>query len=552
MESFDITKRISDSLATEKKINSAKIAIKYFSQEKNKLEYADNSYHLAELLVRNQNYQAAINYLLIARKLNTELERIDKLIEINNLLGRIYLHNKFDSRQALEFFFEALNYSKNIKNQDNIGEIYNNLSQIYLFVKDYSKASVFAKRSYSVYKGMNDSVGVALSLNTIGRVERGQKNYEKAISYFKESLQIHKLLKCLDGEALNYKNMGLVYFDCNDLNISKELLLKSLNIYKGQHNTFHISENTFYLGKVHFLLNEIDIALDYLKQSLMASKSSCCLDNELRVNRLLSEVYEKKDDFVSALNYFKSYTTLLDSLKSKENAMRLNEMRSRFNFTEQQKELQIKDQENFILKRNQKINKLKLYIVFWALSFVIILGVIIVKVLSKGREKDRELLTINTKKHLEQKEIMEAELKNKQEELTNLAIHIAHRNEFMNKIQKSLKKLEKCPDKEKEAEIKSILLFLNRNILINQEIAALEHNIDEHLQDFFDKLTKQFPDLTRKEQQLCGLLRLNLSTKDIASIRNSSVKAVEMGRYRLRSKLGLQTTDKITEFLQKI
>jgi DNA-binding CsgD family transcriptional regulator len=55
--------------------------------------------------------------------------------------------------------------------------------------------------------------------------------------------------------------------------------------------------------------------------------------------------------------------------------------------------------------------------------------------------------------------------------------------------------------------------------------------------------------LTLNEQKLCAFLRLNLNTKDIANIMGISLRGVEVARYRLRKKLGLQRGQNLSKFI---
>ena len=47
------------------------------------------------------------------------------------------------------------------------------------------------------------------------------------------------------------------------------------------------------------------------------------------------------------------------------------------------------------------------------------------------------------------------------------------------------------------------------------------------------------------------MLRINLSTKEIANMLNLTVRGVESARYRLRRKLNLPSEDGLTDFLIK-
>ena len=45
---------------------------------------------------------------------------------------------------------------------------------------------------------------------------------------------------------------------------------------------------------------------------------------------------------------------------------------------------------------------------------------------------------------------------------------------------------------------------------------------------------------------------MNLSTKEIASIMNVSVRAIELRRYRLRKRLGLEGETNLVDFLMDL
>ena len=87
---------------------------------------------------------------------------------------------------------------------------------------------------------------------------------------------------------------------------------------------------------------------------------------------------------------------------------------------------------------------------------------------------------------------------------------------------------------------------------IDKERKTFYLYVEETNSDFFLKLERNFPALTLKEKQLAALLRLNLSSKDIAHLQNISAKSVEMNRYRLRQKMNLETGDSLTELINKI
>lgn len=70
--------------------------------------------------------------------------------------------------------------------------------------------------------------------------------------------------------------------------------------------------------------------------------------------------------------------------------------------------------------------------------------------------------------------------------------------------------------------------------------------------NFFKRLKEMHPQLTNNDLRLCACLRLNMETKDIASLMNLSVRAVENNRYRLRKKLDLKPTQNLNEYFLNI
>lgn len=75
---------------------------------------------------------------------------------------------------------------------------------------------------------------------------------------------------------------------------------------------------------------------------------------------------------------------------------------------------------------------------------------------------------------------------------------------------------------------------------------------EEKHKNFFKKLKMLYPQLTNNDLRLCACLKLGLESKDIASLMNISVRAVENNRYRLRKKLDLKPTQNLNDCFMEI
>ena len=58
--------------------------------------------------------------------------------------------------------------------------------------------------------------------------------------------------------------------------------------------------------------------------------------------------------------------------------------------------------------------------------------------------------------------------------------------------------------------------------------------------EFSTELRNRYPSLTNADLQFCGLIRLELSNKEISSILNIEIESLYRKKYRLQKKMGLQ------------
>lgn len=84
----------------------------------------------------------------------------------------------------------------------------------------------------------------------------------------------------------------------------------------------------------------------------------------------------------------------------------------------------------------------------------------------------------------------------------------------------------------------------------NAKNTETEVLIDQISADFMERLSLLHPDLSRNEKRLASLLKIDLTTKEIASIIDSTPKTVNMARYRLRKRMNLENDESLTEYIK--
>ena len=94
-----------------------------------------------------------------------------------------------------------------------------------------------------------------------------------------------------------------------------------------------------------------------------------------------------------------------------------------------------------------------------------------------------------------------------------------------------------------------LVITINTKLKNNDDWEYFKKAFDNSDQSLFSKLKKVHPELTKNDFKLCAYLRLNLSSKEIAPLLNISVHSVEIKRYRLRKKMGLDRKQGIVEYI---
>ncbi|PWE00159.1 helix-turn-helix and ligand-binding sensor domain-containing protein [Marinilabilia rubra] len=186
---------------------------------------------------------------------------------------------------------------------------------------------------------------------------------------------------------------------------------------------------------------------------------------------------------------------------------------------------------------------------------------------SRQREKIREREKYREKEEVLKREALENEkemirlrneklrnnMKHKEKELANSTMHIIHKNEFLIKVKEELQKVRKADDpKVVEKKVGTVIRQIDRDIDNDAHWEIFETHLEQVHEEFLKRLTDQHKDLSAREMRLAAYLRMNMSSKEIASLMNITPRAVENNRYKLRKKLGLEQGDNLVDYIMKI
>jgi len=239
----------------------------------------------------------------------------------------------------------------------------------------------------------------------------------------------------------------------------------------------------------------------------------------------------------------------------------ISELQQRYNSEKAENELLVKNSRIQSLVKEQRLSRYKYYTLLGLLS----LGAFAAwqfyrrkkialenKLLQSERdrlfhESQATISQANFQKEKTEKQQIINELDHKKQELIQMALYISQQNDFLENLQKNISI--------SKANNKSTLMLekeFEQKVNLDKQREQFKLNINLINEDFYHTLYQKFPDLTDGEKKLCAMLRLHLSSKEIASIQNISPKSVDMSRYRLRKKLNLAPDTELCDYLEHL
>ena len=175
------------------------------------------------------------------------------------------------------------------------------------------------------------------------------------------------------------------------------------------------------------------------------------------------------------------------------------------------------------------------------------------KAIKKNHQIKVEGIEKSLKNKIHHQDDLGKELKFRQGEMVTMAMSIIHKNEFLNDLKKEVVKIKsRVKDQETRLGLNKLSLMITQDLSIDRDREKFQMHINQQNSKFIHLLSESFPSMTNNEKRLASMLRLNLSSKEIASILNISPKSVEMNRYRLRKKLKVDPKVNLNDFIRDL
>ena len=513
------------------------------------LGIAENAASLGDYYIIYDSLNKAEKYYILAGKYFDELDMDYNLAQLYQVLGNIYL-SQSNLSEALMYYQESQIISEENNFIDILPSIHNNVGLIYSQLGENDKALEHLMKAYDGFKVSGINENVAHSVSNIAVIYLKEAQDSLAISYFKEAIKIYEDFGNLIDASSILMTLGDYEFNKGNLNKAlyyyedgyKQALSQSVE-YLGPRSRV-ISGLLAGMGRIHYHLGNKQKAIEYLEESLVLATQNSYINRIEFSTEILSEIYESDGDFSKALSFYKIHEQYGDSILNEGSIKKITQLEMQFEFDKKMKEKELDD----IIKENAQQRKELIYLILISIGVFAAIIAILLYLMQKSKTAKIELKRRNL--NLEH-ERLQQELDYKNKELATNVLYLLRKNEFITATAEQLKKAKLNFKMENQKIIQDIIrdLLLNSSKDIWEEFEVRFQDVHS---EFYDNLNKRFPDLTPNEKKICSFLRLNMSTKEISAITYQSVRSIDMARFRLRKKIGLDSEENLISFLSNI
>jgi tetratricopeptide (TPR) repeat protein len=276
----------------------------------------ENQTAIADIYYQNGNLTVAEKYYQSG--LTISKNSTDYIVKCKALLSCGWIAREQGKHaQALDYYFEAINLAQ--VNNDNalLANAYGKIGIVYNVKGDLAKARENYYKALEIQLDLGNMAAVGGLYNNIGLMHEYAKEYDSAIFFFEKS---YHLADSMDNErsmAIANENIGLMYYQKREnMDIGLQKLAVSLDIWRKNNDIFGQSQTLVYMVFIYNEQKRYNVALDSSFRSLEMSRQAGANDVQQQILEQIYLAYQGLGQHDKALEYYKQYDALRDSLGS--------------------------------------------------------------------------------------------------------------------------------------------------------------------------------------------------------------------------------------------
>ncbi len=462
--------------------------------------------------------------------------------------------------EVAQYYRNSLKLAEKLENKRFINVNLLNLGLLFTTQKDFYKAKQYIKKALVNFRASGEKSGEANAMVHLASAYFNEGSFDSALVSNQEALRLYTEVGSEAGVSQALSHIGDIMVHYGKYTEAKKYFTESIALRRKNEDQYGLAISFTGLANTLYGMGNIADSKLYYDSALVLSKQIGTVWQTAEVYESIANFHSEQGNYKQAFEAIQELVYLKDTLFSREKMEVVKELAAQYETELAQKQIEIHKNENRILKKSNNLFVFLLIALGVIFILLIMLGVTRARRTWLQNQKNLEIAEKNRELAESKKNMIEAELEKtkleqekivtelnfKKKELTQLALHINQQNDFLETLKNNLKEVSTSP------EVKSLERDLDSKLNLDKQREDFELNIDLINKDFYRKLTEKFPQLNESEKKLCAMIRLNLSSKEIAAIQNITAKSVDMNRYRMRKKLNISAEEDLGKFLSDI
>ena len=311
-------------------------------------------------------------YLHKALELNIEFNNAKQLFyNYYNLgIGESIQNNNLE---VIKFAIKALEQSQILNDQRLIGHSNSLIGLAYLDLELYEQANQYFQKALKLFEQIEDLAASADQLVNLGVIQsQGFENYQKAIDYYSEALIYYNKVKNVHNGIVAHANIGRNYLNLNILDSAKVYLTKSYFQADSLDQQAEASRSLTNLAEIDYKSQNYISAKDFALKAVRLAEIHNYRDNYGEAKIILSNILAKQNNYKKAYENFVQGTSVLDSIRSVENAEAVATVNTVYQTEQKEKEI-LQLQQNETQQQLQIAKEKTIKILFASLAAIVLL-----------------------------------------------------------------------------------------------------------------------------------------------------------------------------------
>lgn len=330
-------------------------------------------------------------------------------------------------------------------------------------------------------------------------------------------------------------------YEQRDFAKAREIQLELVKHSEVGGQEYLLAENRLALGKTLLAMDDFSQAITQLKASIGLFTQLEMESLTRNAHELLAEAYEAIGDYKNSLAAFRAFKALDEKIYTEERTNRFSELQTIYETEKKINAIALQKEEIKTLQAQAETERVIRMI--YGLGLVSVLFILGLSVFSFRQRVQR-----HRAEREQQDAIHRKEIEYKQKELASQTLHLLQKHNYIKELKENLSAIKESPEN-LTSEIHRLGRLLDMQSSEDEKWEAFKTYFSEVHNDFDQRLQAVAADISENDIRLASFMRMNLTTKEIATLLNVQPESVVKSKYRLKKKIGLDKEQDLHSFL---